>query len=322
MASTLQPRALRYLSAVAQTGSIQGAAREVAISASAIDRQLLQLEQDLGVPLFEREPRGMRMTAAGELVLALAQRWRHDLSRTLSELKQLQGVHQGQVRLVAMDSHANGLLPGFVAQVGREHPGIVLEVQIATPDEAVALLQQGNADVAVAFNVKPQRDLHLAWTAELPLGAIVAAGHALASRASVSLHEVAEYPMAVQSRSLAIRRYLERKHAWLLKEARPPLVTNSLQLVKSLVCEGSHVALSSELDAAPEIIGGKLRFLPLDDPAAQAQSASVVIDAKRRLPRIVRLVAELLAGHCGSYLLQVRQAGSKRRPRGRPHRPD
>ena len=64
----------------ALTGFVQAAAREVSISASAIDRQIMMLEEDLGVPLFERLPRGMRLTAAGELLLALSQRWKADLA--------------------------------------------------------------------------------------------------------------------------------------------------------------------------------------------------------------------------------------------------
>jgi molybdate transport repressor ModE-like protein len=79
----LHPKALRYLAAVAQLGSVQAAAREVSISASAIDRHILLLEEDLGLPLFERLPRGMRLTAAGELLLALSQRWKADLNRAL-----------------------------------------------------------------------------------------------------------------------------------------------------------------------------------------------------------------------------------------------
>ncbi len=306
MSASLNPRVLRYLVAVAQTGSIQAAAREVAISASAIDRQLLQLEDELGLPLFDREPRGMRMTAAGEVVLALAQRWRADLRRTLSVLKQLQGIHQGQVRLAAMDSHANGLLPAFAAALARDHPGIVLEVEIATPDDAVRRLLEGEVDVAIAFNVRAQRDVHLAWVTELPLGCMVAAGHPLATRASVSLQEVAAHPMAVQSKALSIRRYLERKHAWLLAEARPPLVTNSLQLLKSLVIGGTHLALTSELDAGPEILAGQARFVPLVDGVAQPQTAAVAINARRPLPRIARVVADLLGEHAQAYLARVR----------------
>ena len=124
--SALHPKALRYVAAVAQLGSVQAAAREVSISASAVDRQILLLEEDLGLPLFERLPRGMRLTAAGELLLALSQRWKADLNRTLSDIKQLQGVNHGQLRLAAMDSHVNGFLPEFVVDAAREHPGIQL----------------------------------------------------------------------------------------------------------------------------------------------------------------------------------------------------
>jgi DNA-binding transcriptional LysR family regulator len=306
--STLHPKALRYLAAVAQLGSVQAAAREVSISASAIDRQILMLEEDMGVPLFERLPRGMRLTAAGELLLALSQRWKTDLNRTLSDVKQLQGISHGQLRLAAMDSHVNGFLPSFIHRVAQEHPGIVLEVDIVSTDEAVRRLSDGGVDLAVAFNLKAQRELHLVWSAELPLGCVVAAGHPLAGRSQVSFKDVVAWPLAAQSHALAIRRYLERRHSWLLEEARPPLVTNSLQLVKNLVRSGSHVALSSELDAGPEILDGSVRFVPLSDKNAQPQTIAVAISAARSIPRIGRIVAELLAGHVEAYLASVRQA--------------
>jgi DNA-binding transcriptional LysR family regulator len=306
----LHPKALRYLAAVAQLGSVQAAAREVSISASAIDRHILLLEEDLGLPLFERQPRGMRLTAAGELLLALSQRWKADLNRTLSDVKHLQGVSQGQLRLAAMDSHVNGFLPEFVLAVAQEHPGIVLEVDIVSPDEAVQRLRAGDVDLAVAFNLKPSRELHIVASAELPLGCVVAPDHPLAAHPHATFKDVAAWPLAAQSRVLAIRRYLERRHNWLLEEARPPLVTNSLQLVKSLVRSGSHVALTSELDAGPEILAGSLRFVPLKDKSAQPQSVAVAISAGRSLPHIARMVAERLGTHVNDYLARVRAAGA------------
>lgn len=306
----LHPKALRYLAAVAQLGSVQAAAREVSISASAIDRYILLLEEDLGLPLFERQPRGMRLTAAGELLLALSQRWKADLNRTLSDIKHLQGVSHGQLHLAAMDSHVNGFLPEFVLAVAQEHPGIVLEVDIVSTDEAVQRLRAGEVDLAVAFNLKPSRELHIVASAELPLGCVVAPGHPLATQAHVTFKDVAAWPLAAQSRALAIRRYLERRHNWLLEEARPPLVTNSLQLVKSLVRSGSHVALTSELDAGPEILAGSLCFVPLRDKSAQPQTVGVAISAGRSLPHIARMVAERLGMHVNDYLARVRAAGT------------
>lgn len=307
----LHPKALRYVAAVAQLGSVQAAAREVSISASAIDRHILLLEEDLGVPLFERLPRGMRLTAAGELLLALSQRWKADLNRTLSDIKHLQGVSHGHLRLAAMDSHTNGFLPEFVMAVAQQHPGVVLEVDIVSPDEAVQRLREGEVDLAIAFNLKPSRELHIVASADLPLGCVVAPGHALAAQKQVTFKDVAAWPLAAQSRVLAIRRYLEKRHNWLLQEARPPLVTNSLQLVKSLVRSGSHVAVTSELDAGPEILAGQLRFLPLNDRSAQPQTVGVAISASRALPHMARVVADQLGQHLGDYLARVRQAGAE-----------
>jgi DNA-binding transcriptional LysR family regulator len=304
--SPLHPKALRYLTAVAQLGSVQAAAREVSISASAIDRQILLLEESLGVPLFERQPRGMRLTAAGELLLALSLRWRADLNRTLSDIQHLQGVSHGQLRLAVMDSHANGLMPEFVHTVATDYPGVMLDVEVVNTDDALRHLTDGDVDLAVAFNLKPSRDLHIVSTADLPLGCVVAPSHPLAAQQHATFKDVAAWPLAAQSRALAIRRYLERRHNWLLEEARPPLVTNSLQLVKSLVRSGSHVALTSELDAGPEILDGSLRFIPLRDKSAQAQTVGVVISANRPLSRIGRVVAERLGAHVQAYLARVR----------------
>ena len=79
MLHLLNPKALRYVTAVASTGSVQAAAREVAISASAIDRQILMLEEELGVQLFIRTPRGMDLTPAGELRVAVREAMKRGL---------------------------------------------------------------------------------------------------------------------------------------------------------------------------------------------------------------------------------------------------
>ncbi len=308
VARHLLPKSLRYALEVAKVGSVQGAAKELNISASAIDRQVLLLESDLGVPLFERQSAGMRLTAAGEIIVVLARRWRADIDRVGLEIKQLQGVDQGRLKLAAMDSHTNGFLPSFVARLARQYSKIQLEIDVMSTDQAAAALIGGELDIAVAFNLKPQRDIHLVWSAGLPLGCIVAPGHPLAEQAQVTLKEVASYALAVQGRSLTIRRYLETRHAWLFSEGDPPVVTNSLQLVKKLVHSGSHVAITSELDAAPEIIAGELRFIPIRDRDARPQSVGVAISARRPLPRIARIAAELLASEIAECLQKARAA--------------
>jgi molybdenum-dependent DNA-binding transcriptional regulator ModE len=305
--SPLHPKALRYLAAVAQLGSVQAAAREVSISASAIDRQILMLEEDMGVPLFERLPRGMRLTAAGELLLALSQRWKTDLNRTLSDVKQLQGVSQGQLRLAAMDSHVNGFLPGFIHRVAQEHPGIVLEVDVVSTDEAVRCLTEGAVDLAIAFNLKPQRELHLVWTADLPLGCVAATSHALAASQAGQFQG---------GRRLAPGGAKPRA-------GDPPLPGAPSQLVAagSAPATGDQfIATGQEPGQEREPCGANLRarrragnpggqraLHPAERQERPAPDHRGWPSARARsIPRIGRIVADLLADHVERYLAAVR----------------
>jgi len=311
MRGTLLPLVLRYVDQVARSGSVQGAAKELHVAASAVNRQVLQLEEDLGVPLFERLPRGMRLTPPGDAIVTLARRWRNDERRVASEIRQMQGIHQGHVRIFAMDSHTTSVLPVLVARLAQEHPRISLEIEIGNNDDAVAALLGSKAELAAVFNLSPRRELHTLWTQVLPLGCIVAPGHELARAESVSLQQVASFPIALQSKALLIRRYLEAHYSWLFNDSRTRVETNSLQLVKMLARAGSHVALTSELDAAPELIAGTLRFVPVRDSGAEPQTIALAIDASKPLNPVARQVAELFARCMQESLDAVRAAAAQ-----------
>jgi DNA-binding transcriptional LysR family regulator len=310
---SLLPIVLRYVDQVARSGSVQGAAKELHVAASAVNRQVLALERELGVPLFERLPRGMRLTPPGDLIVTLARRWRNDERRVASDIRQMQGIHQGHVRVYAMDSHSTSVLPRLVERLMSEHPRISLSIELGSSDDAVAALLAGKADVAAVFNLSPRRELHSLWSGELPLGCVVAPEHPLASARSVSLQEISAYPIALQSKALLIRRYLEAHYTWLFNDSRTRVETNSLQLVKMLARSGRHVAVTSELDAAPELIAGTLRFVPVRDKGAEPQTVGITIDASKPLGPIVKLVGELLAEGIRTCLDEVRNAASTRR---------
>jgi DNA-binding transcriptional LysR family regulator len=305
MRASLVPSALRYVDQVARSGSIQRAAKEMNIAASAINRQILLLERDLGVTLFDRIASGMRLTSAGDTVVTLARRWRTDERRADADLKRLRGINQGHVRLVAMDSHANGFLPRAVQAIAEQHPRISLEIQIASTDEAQAALLGGEADLVAAFNLTPHRDLHVIWRRELPFGCVVAPKHALARHKTISMQEIVVHPIALQHKMLAIRRYLDARHGWLFGEGQRMVETNSLQLVKILAASGRYVALTSQLDAAPEIIAGTLKFIPVRDKGAEPQTISVAIDGRKPLSKIAKIVADQLAERMDEDLVRV-----------------
>lgn len=307
MRHSLVPAGLRYADQVARSGSIQKAARELHVAASAINRQILQLEDALGVPLFERLPRGMLLTASGEALITLARRWRQDERRLVAEVRRIQGVHQGHVALVAMDSHSTSVLPRLVEELSGTHPLVSLSIELATPDDAEVALMGGKADLAAVFNLAPRRELLVLWKSELPLGCVVAPGHALARCASLSFQEATAHPVALQSRALTIRRHLEAQYSWLFKEPRRYVESNSLQLVKQLAMGGRYVVFTSELDAAAELADGRLVFVPIRDHGAEPQGVSVAVDAARPPGPVVKLVAERLIAVLQDCLAAARE---------------
>ncbi|PSJ57138.1 LysR family transcriptional regulator [Pseudaminobacter soli (ex Li et al. 2025)] len=295
MSRSLIPAALHYFDRVASTGSIQAAARAQNIAASAIDRQIIGLEERLGVKLFDRMPKGMRLTAAGEVLVRLVHRWRAEERNAVAEILQLQGMQQGQVNVFAMDSHATTILPRLVQTIAAAHPLIGLSIQIGSTDEAVAALLSGRADLIIVFNLPQRSEVRPLWSLPLPFGCVVAPHHPLLARTDVKFQDVVTYPIALQSRSLLIRRFLEVQYSWLFAEPRGRVETNSLHLVKSLARSGNYVAFTSELDAATEIAQGMLCFLPLVEIDALPQSSDIAIDASKPLSTIVQIVADCAA---------------------------
>jgi DNA-binding transcriptional LysR family regulator len=301
------PPALRYIDQVARSGSIQAAARELNVAASAINRHVLQLEGELGVVLFDRLPRGMRLTVAGESIVTLARRWRDDEKRAIGDIRRMQGLNQGTVRLAIMDSHATSFMPSLIERLAVSHPMVALSCEVYNTEQATAALLAGKVDVAVLFNLSAQRESNVLWIAELPLGCVVAPEHPLASCESVDLQDAVAYPVALQSRSLAIRSFLEARHSLLFVESRGKLETNSLHLVKQLVLTGNYVAFTSEIDAAPELIKGALRFVPLRDRSADPQTISVATQGAKPMTTIVKLVADQLCVAVRECLAAVRK---------------
>lgn len=272
----LVPRALQYLEQVALLGSIQAASRELGISASAIHRQIKTIEDTLGEELFDRGSKGMTLTPSGLMLLELARDWRLDNARLWSLLQANRGVEHGHIRIAAMDGMVNGFVPELVSAIAAHYPQVQLEIRIGSPDNAVKGVMNGDFDFAVVANVAPHDNLKIHWSRKLPLGCIATPGHAVSDLDRISLTEFTAHPVVFQSAALSIRRLLEIRHSWIFERTRDTVVVNSIQLMKLLVLSGRYIAVTSELDAAPEIASGQLKFIPISDRDLFTQTCSLI----------------------------------------------
>lgn len=301
MSLHLVPRSLHYVEQVAHFGSIQAASRQIGISASAIHRQIKTIEDDLGETIFDRDSKGMILTPAGRLILDLARNWRFDSAKLWSLMESNRGVDHGHVRLAAMDGMVNGLVLELATEISHRYPRVQAEIEITSPTNAVKGVLNGDYDIAIVANPQPSDNLVYHWSQEFVLGCIAAPDHPVAAKDSISLEEFITFPVVFQSASLPIRKLLEARHGWIFERATSSIVVSSVQLMKLLVASGKYVAVTSEVDAGPEINSGQLTFVPVSNKDIFQQSIAVVSNAQMPISnignKIIHLAEQILDRH-------------------------
>lgn len=157
-AAGLDAGTLLVVGAVADAGSITGAAGLLGLSQPAVSQQLRRIERRIGTPVVERVGRGVRLTEAGRILARHAETVDRALHAASEELADLVGLRSGRVRLVAFPSASSMLVPDLLARLSREHPGLGVTFVEAEPPEAVAAVRSGDADVAITFSYPEDPD--------------------------------------------------------------------------------------------------------------------------------------------------------------------
>ena len=169
----LDSTALRYFQVAAEFKSVRRAAEALNISASALSRQIAGLEQSLDVTLFERLPRGLRMTSAGEILLYHVARSFQEVSRAFSQIDALKGLRRGHIKVAAVESAARGVLATGLSAFWKKHQNVEVSVKVVGNLEALRLLEKGEADLGLAFSAPRGTSLPVLSVATLRLGAIM-----------------------------------------------------------------------------------------------------------------------------------------------------
>ncbi len=286
----LHHRLLAYLDEVARSGSIRRAATRLNVASSAVNRQILSLEEEMGMPLFERLPRGLRLTAAGEVLVRHVRDTLNDHQRMLAQVASLKGLTRGEVTIATMASIAGSVLPGVIGAFRESNPRIVVKVSILSIDRIVAALLSGEADLALAYKLPADPRLRCIAEFEHRLGAVMAPDHPLSGRYQVRMADCLEYPLVVADHSMTLRGVLEV----LVPEGAsftPAVETNSIELMKRLAQTPPHVTFVNLSDVGDEIRRGVLAFTPLSDDRAITQRASLVQRARAPLDGPAHLLA-------------------------------
>ncbi|HET8662717.1 MAG TPA: LysR family transcriptional regulator [Nocardioides sp.] len=142
---------LRIIDAVARTGSVTAAAKELSYSQPSVSHHLARLEAETGAQLLQRVGRGVRLTPAGRLLADRAAEILGRIDAAGAELSAHVGLNAGRVRLAGFSSAIGSLLPGAMTALAERHPDLEVTLTDAHPPEALELLRTGEIDVAVIF---------------------------------------------------------------------------------------------------------------------------------------------------------------------------
>ncbi|MFG2295837.1 LysR family transcriptional regulator [Streptomyces sp. NPDC048603] len=193
----IDPRRLRILRAVADHRTVTAAAAALYLTPSAVSQQLAALEQETGHALLTRSGRGVRLTAAGEILLGHAHEVLAQLERAEAELAAYAGGASGEVTVAAFATGIAEVLAPVIARLGVDRPGIRLRVRDAEGDQSLPMVLDGEADVALAVEYRGGPGMDDVRFSVLPLyaepfDAVLPPGHVLADEPSVELAELAD----------------------------------------------------------------------------------------------------------------------------------
>jgi DNA-binding transcriptional LysR family regulator len=188
-----QPRAFRYVETVAQRGSIRRAAESLNVASSAVNRMILELERGLGAQLFERLPRGVRLTSAGEFLLLHIRRSNSDFETVREQIDGLKGVQRGHVSIAAVEAAVEPFLARALAQFHLSHRRVAFRVRIAGSVEVANAVMQEQADLGLTLNAPSSARLLSLAAATYCLHAFVGRDHPLAR------HRACNWPTASAS---------------------------------------------------------------------------------------------------------------------------
>ncbi|WP_439596961.1 LysR family transcriptional regulator [Falsiroseomonas sp.] len=289
------PRALHYIDVIARAGSVRKASERLNVAASAVNRQLIEMEEELGLTLFERLPRGMRATAAGELLLAHIRRQRGETETLRRQLQELRGARRGEVSLGLVEAAARGLMAELLLSFHRRHPGILCGVSVCGSARLAEEVLAESLELALLYNPPALPELRVLAECAAPLQAVVAPGHPLAGRAELRLAECLDFPVALPAQETGGRALIEAALAGSSRRLEPVLEADSLELLASFASSCGGVTFQSALGIAKELARGELVAVPLRDPPLLRAKLALVARRGRRLSPAATNLAEHLA---------------------------
>lgn len=290
---------LRVFRSVSETNSITEAARQLHISQPAASKQLAELESHLGVALLERRPRGVRLTAAGEVLSRHARRLFQEEEAAEAALEALLGLDLGHLSLAASTTIGSYIVPAVFGELHASHPNVKLQLEIGNAARVEELVLGGQLDLGLSEGTPVAESLHVEVFTHDRMILIAAPDHPLAAQAKhgpLQAQALESVPFIVRERGSGTREVVEAALEQHGLHVVPVMSLGSTEAIKNAVARGLGVALVSSLTIELELSSGRLVALDLADLLIHRALHLLTLEGKPPSPAAAEFLRLLRAG--------------------------
>jgi DNA-binding transcriptional LysR family regulator len=281
-------RFTRYFAAIAELGSIRKAAEALHVSASAIDRQVLQAEKTIGAPLFERFHGGLRPTAAGEIFIGLIRRWQQEYQHALAQVDELQGLKRGHVEIAVIDALTEGMVAEAIGRISAAHPGLTVGVQVLDNEEVARQISSCAVDFGLLLQPASMTGLEALHSIDIPLGVVFQRGHILGEHARLRLSQTLDFKTILPGAPLVISDHVNALYERHQVDTSTFMSCNNTQMMRSLVREGVGIGVLCWLDVVADVSHQRLEFRALEDPRLLPLKLHLCVASRRQISYTAR----------------------------------
>lgn len=286
--------AIYYFDMVRRCHSIREAARRLNVASSAVNRQILKLEDEMGAPLFDRLPGGLRVTAAGEILTRHISLLLQDVERVRGELDGLNGVQTGHVEIATVEGAAVELLPAALRRMRERYPKVTIGVTVQGSQSIPGAVINGQADLGLAFALPRSSEITQLCVGHFRLGALMTPEHPLAGETRVSYGQCCEHGVIQAKSELSVHHLIAPLHKRTAAASKPLLHSNSMELARQLARQQLGIAFQTRIGIEADLQRGELLHIPLSDQGGIFSDLGVYARKDRDLPVAVQALTHLL----------------------------
>ena len=261
-------RQIRACLAIVRAGNFTKASAEIHVSQSALSVQIRQLEDALGVQLFDRNRHHVTLTAVGRELVPRFERILREMEAIALHTRDLSGYARGVIMVAAIPSIASTLLPRAVRMLTSAYPGLTVQTQDTVAQRVVELVKNGEVDFGIGSLSKADREVDLTPLMIDRFCAFVARDYSIALERAHTLNELAKFPLILPVRQSSVRMLVDKVGASVKCNIKPAYEAVYNSTVLGFARDGLGVAIMPESTVDIDS-DSSLRAIKIHSPAIE-----------------------------------------------------